>query len=79
VITALRAFTDRLLGRGDATITVPSQLIPANPVAMRSMTPSKTEVITTSAKTPSMRSVRVSVERSLCAQSSTNPPRITSP
>ena len=55
-------------------MTVPSQLMPEKPVAILSMTPSMTEVMTTSAKTPSIRSVSVSVERSLCAQSSTSPP-----
>src|SRR5207247_10873196 len=43
-------------------------------VAILSITPSMTEVMTTSAKTPSIRSVRVNDERSLCAQSSTSPP-----
>src|SRR5262245_24929901 len=57
-----------------ATMIVPSQLIPENPIAILSTTPSRTELITTSAKTPSIRSVSVSVERSLCAHSSTNPP-----
>src|SRR6266545_2599761 len=58
--------------------TVPSQLIPEKPIAILSMTPSRTDVMTTSAKTPSMRSVSVRIERSLCAQSSTNPPTTTS-
>ena len=55
-------------------MTVPSQLMPEKPIAILSMIPSMTEVITTSAKTPSASSVSVSVERSLCAQSSTRPP-----
>ena len=55
-------------------MTVPSQLMPEKPVPILSMTPSMTELITTSAKTPSIRSVSVSVERSLWAQSSTKPP-----
>src|SRR6185369_4361722 len=58
--------------------SVPSQLMPAKPVPILSLTPSSTEVITTSAKTPSMRSVRVRSERSLCAHSSISPPVITS-
>src|SRR6202035_275135 len=57
---------------------VPSQLMPAKPVDTLSCTPSSTEVITTSAKTPSMRSVRVRIERSLCAQSAIRPPLTTS-
>ena len=57
---------------------MPSQLMPANPVATLSLTPSSTEVITTSAKTPSISRVRVRIERSLCAQSSIRPPVTTS-
>ena len=53
---------------------VPSQLMPEKPVPILSMTPSRTDDMTTSAKTPSMRSVSVNVDRSLCAQSSTRPP-----
>src|SRR5271169_27508 len=61
------------------TITaVPSQLIPEKPVVTLSRTPSSTDVMTTSAKTPSMRSVSVRIERSLCAQSSIRPPVTTS-
>ncbi len=64
-------------GRGTRT-SVPSQLMPAKPVETLSLTPSSTEVITTRAKTPSMRSVRVSSERSLCAHNSIRPPVTTS-
>ncbi len=60
------------------TTAVPSQLIPANPVVTLSMTPSKTDVRTTRTKTPSIRSVSVRTDRSLCAQSSRKPPRTTS-
>src|SRR5262245_7368394 len=58
--------------------TVPSQAIPWNPVPTLSRTPSSTDVSTTSAKTPSMSSVRVRAERSLCDHSSTSPPVTTS-
>src|SRR5687768_4844820 len=58
--------------------TVPSQAIPAKPVPTLSRTPSSTDVSTTSAKTPSMSSVRVRTERSLCDHSSTSPPATTS-
>ena len=61
-----------------ARTTVPSQAMPSNPVPTLSRTPSSTDVSTTSAKTPSMSSVRVSIERSLCAHSSTSPPVTTS-
>src|SRR5664280_2210030 len=57
------------------TITaVPSQLIPEKPVVTLSRIPSSTDVMMTSAKTPSMRSVSVRIERSLWAQSSIRPP-----
>ena len=55
--------------------TVPSQAIPSNPVPTLSRTPSSTDVSTTSAKTPSMSSVSVRADRSLCDHSSTRPPR----
>src|SRR5262249_31607833 len=61
-------------GESGASMTVPSQLIPEKPIAILSITPSMTEVMTTSAKTPSIRSVSVRVERSLCAHSSIRPP-----
>src|SRR6266540_5614526 len=57
---------------------VPSQLMPEKPVVTLSITPSRTDVITTSTKTPSISSVSVSVERSLWAHSSRSPPRTTS-
>src|ERR1039457_3326502 len=61
------------------TITaVPSQLIPEKPVVTLSRIPSSTDVMMTSAKTPSMRSVSVRIERSLWAQSSIRPPVTTS-
>src|ERR1035437_7097281 len=52
--------------------------MPAKPVETLSRTPSRTEVLTTSAKTPSMRSVSVRIERSLCAHSSTSQPAMNS-
>src|SRR5512143_2707422 len=60
------------------TTAVPSHAIPSKPVPTLSRIPSRTEVMTTRAKTPSIRSVRVRIERSLCAHSSTNPPLMVS-
>src|SRR5262245_38794586 len=72
---AKRFCSSLVRGALGAIFTVPSQARPANPVPTLSRTPSRTEVITTSAKTPSIRRVRVSAERSLWAQSSTKLPR----
>src|SRR5215471_16665181 len=73
-LIAKRFCSSVVAGESGASITVPSQLMPEKPIAILSMTPSMTEVMTTSAKTPSIRRVSVRVERSLWAQSSTRPP-----
>ena len=64
-LIAKRFCSSVVAGWSGASMTVPSQLIPEKPMAILSMTPSMTDDITTSAKTPSMRSVSVRVERSL--------------
>src|SRR5262245_55903945 len=71
---AKRFCSSVVAGDSGASMTVPSQLMPEKPIAILSITPSMTEVMTTSAKTPSIRSVNVRVERSLWAQSSMRPP-----
>src|ERR1700753_2342394 len=75
---AKRFWSSLVLGSLGATMMVPSQLMPAKPVDTLSTMPSRTEVITTRAKTPRVRRLSVSRERSLWAQSSTKPPLTTS-
>src|ERR1700728_90923 len=75
---AKRLVSSALLGSFGASSMVPSQLRPAKPVETLSMMPSRTEDMTTRAKTPRVRRLRVSSERSLCAHSSTRPPVTTS-
>ncbi len=57
---AKRFCSSEVFGALGVSTSVPSQLMPAKPVETLSMTPSSTEIITTSAKTPSINSVRVS-------------------
>ena len=66
---AKRFCSSEVSGAFGTMTAVPSQLMPAKPVVTLSITPSRTDVITTSTKTPSINSVSVSVERSLWAHS----------